>query len=300
LLSFMLGVPLILEYNASELRMADYGDPLRFRGWLRLCEEVSLRRASWIVVVSDALIQELVERGIPRERILLNPNGVDPEVFRPNCGGQELRVVLGLDPSDVVVGFVGTFSYWHGIEVLGQAIRRLLATERPPTNLRFLLIGDGPMCADLRRSLEDTSDQQVRFTGIVPHEKVPAYLDATDILLSPHVSMPDGKPFFGSPTKLFEYMAMSKAIVASNLDQLSRILNHGRSAWLVEPGNPAELASAVSLLARDPHLRNDLGKNARAVVMSGHTWKQNAERVLARTQASAAQSNVSTGIGATA
>jgi glycosyltransferase involved in cell wall biosynthesis len=92
--------------------------------------------------------------------------------------------------------------------------------------------------------------------------------------------MPDGRPFFGSPTKLFEYMAMSKAIVASNLDQLSRVLSHGCNACLVEPANASELASAVVQLAAHPEMRRQLGQNARAAVLGQHTWKHNAERLL--------------------
>ena len=84
------------------------------------------------------------------------------------------------------------------------------------------------------------------FTGALPHDKVAEYLDAADILVSPHIPMPDGSRFFGSPTKLFEYMAMGKAIVASRLEQLAEILEHDRTAWLVTPGNTEELAEAIS------------------------------------------------------
>ena len=75
------------------------------------------------------------------------------------------------------------------------------------------------------------------FTGSLPSDKVAEYLDASDILVSPHIPMPDGSRFFGSPTKLFEYMAMGKAIVASRLEQLAEVLEHDRTAWLVTPGN---------------------------------------------------------------
>lgn len=287
LLSRLLKVPLVLEYNASELRMADYGDPVRFQNWLALCEQASLFAASLIVVVSEPLRRELIERGIPEKRILVNPNAVDVGVFRPNCGGQKLRSRLNFTTSDIVVAFVGTFSYWHGIRTLEAAIRQLLLerdTHLVAGRLQFLLVGDGPLCMKTRQALESVADKRVRFTGLVPHEDIPSYLDAADILVSPHTRMPDGQPFFGSPTKLFEYMAMSKAIIASNLDQLSSVVRHDWSAWLVEPGNATELASAVLLLARDPGLRERLGENARATAVSQHTWEQNAERVLTRIQ----------------
>jgi len=284
LLSKLMRLPFILEYNGSEVWVAEHWDPVRFGSWLRLCEELSLEGADLIVVVSEALKQELLQRGVPEDRILVNPNGVDPGVFRPRCGGEEVRAQLGFAASDVLLAFVGTFNYWHGVKVLGKAIRRLLAENAGNeivSKLRFLLMGDGLLRAEMMDDLKAYTGTQVFFTGVVPHTRIPAYLDAADILVSPHVPMPDGRPFFGSPTKIFEYMAMAKGIIASNLDQLSRVLTHRRNAWLVEPGNATELASAIILLAQNPSLRDELGHNARTTAVAEYTWQQNAQRVLA-------------------
>ena len=65
--------------------------------------------------------------------------------------------------------------------------------------------------------------EECLFTGLIPQEKGPQYLAVADILVAPHVPNPDGTPFFGSPTKLFEYMAMGRGIVASNLDQIGEV-----------------------------------------------------------------------------
>jgi glycosyltransferase involved in cell wall biosynthesis len=94
--------------------------------------------------------------------------------------------------------------------------------------------------------------------------------------------MPDGSRFFGSPSKLFEYMAMGKAIIASKLDQLAEVLEHGGTGWLVEPGNDVELSNAIELLAGNPALRCTLGQNARGEVVHKHTWQHNAARLLAK------------------
>lgn len=280
LLSAWMRVPFILEYNASELWMANYWDPTRFRTWLRLCEEVSLRTAARIVVVSEPIRQELLERGIPSERIILSPNAVDPEFFHPGCGGEELRRRMGFAGDQMVVGFAGSFSYWHGIPVLHKAIEALLGAD-PDSRFRFIFIGDGPLRADMRRSLRMFEEKgQIVFTGIVPPHDVRGYLDAADILVSPHIPLPDGKPFFGSPTKLFEYMSMGKAIVASRLDQLAEVLSHNETALLVTPSDVSELVSAMRQLATQVDLRHRLGQNARKVAIEQHTWQQNAARVL--------------------
>ena len=224
-----------------------------------------------------------MEVGVSTERILVNPNAVDPEWFHPACGGAKLRRDLGIRAQDLVVCFLGTFSYWHGVAVLEQAIRSLLdKTKNAGRAQKFLLIGDGPLAPQLRSELEPyTRDGSVIFTGAIPHQAVRAYLDAADILVSPHVPMPGGRPFFGSPTKLFEYMAMGKAIAASALDQIADVLEHGRTALLVKPGDPGELAESIQRLAADAQLRAELGRNARETALARHTWRRNARRVLA-------------------
>ena len=284
LLSRLMRIPLVLEFNASEDWMAKNWDPAHFSLWLRLCEKVSIKAASLIVVVSNPLKQQLMEVGVPAERIMVNPNAVDPEWFHPHCGGMKLRQDLGLRSGDIVVCFVGTFSYWHGVAVLEQAIRSLLDKGQPAAGgpLKFLLVGDGPLASQLRNAFEPYARRGlVTFTGAIPHRSVRAYLDAANILVSPHVPMPGGRPFFGSPTKLFEYMAMGKAIAASALDQIAEVLEHGRTALLVSPGDASELAEAIQRLAADAQLRIDLGRNAREIALAHHTWRQNARRVLA-------------------
>jgi glycosyltransferase involved in cell wall biosynthesis len=280
MLSKRLQVPLILEYNGSEIWMADHWDPNPLRRWISLAEEVSLRCAARIVVVSEVLRADLLERGIQADRIRVNPNAVDPDYFYPGRGREAGRKQLGAQPDDVLVGFVGSFSLWHGIEILQQAIIRLLS-DAPPCRLRFVLIGDGLLHGEMRSALAAFEKAgEVIFTGPVPRDRVAEYLDASDILVSPHIPMPDGSRFFGSPTKLFEYMAMGKGIVASRLDQLAEVLQHDRTAWLVTPGDAGELAEAILRLAVDPAKRDALGLAARRAAVEHHSWARNVSRAL--------------------
>ena len=99
-------------------------------------------------------------------------------------------------------------------------------------------------------------------------------------LVSPHVPNPDGTPFFGSPTKLFEYMAMGKGIVASNLAQIGEVLEHKKTAWLVKPGDVKDLADGILRLAQDKKLREELGKNARQKAIKNYTWEENVKRLI--------------------
>jgi glycosyltransferase involved in cell wall biosynthesis len=108
---------------------------------------------------------------------------------------------------------------------------------------------------------------------------------ACDILVSPHVPNPDGTPFFGSPTKLFEYMAMGKGIVASDLDQIGEVLEHDRTAWLVKPGDVNSLMHGLKVLIDSPELRERLGETARKKAIAKHTWKEHTQKIIEKLNA---------------
>src|SRR6185503_5052630 len=118
------------------------------------------------------------------------------------------------------------------------------------------------------------------LTGLVEQADGPPYLAACDILTSPHVPNADGTPFFGSPTKLFEYMAMGKGIVASRLDQVAEVLEDGRAAVMVTPGDPDSLARGIEALIDDPSRRERLGREARRLVIERHTWRMHTSRII--------------------
>ena len=269
--------PLFLEYNGSEVWVGRHWDHVGSLELLERYERLNLRAAARIFVVSDVERRNLEERGVPRGKIVVNPNGVDAERFRPGIGGAEVRRELGIGESDVMAGFVGTFGPWHGVVQLAEAIKLVPAT----LPLRFVLVGSGSLYGEVERLLQaEAASRRVIFTGTVPHNRVPALLDACDILVSPHIPLADGSDFFGSPTKVFEYMAMGKGIVASRLGQIGEVLAHDQTALLVEPGNVAELARAIVKLVESPDLRARLGAGAREAAVQNHTWTRNAERVL--------------------
>jgi glycosyltransferase involved in cell wall biosynthesis len=277
------GLPFILEYNGSEVWVArNWGRPLRFEKLSSKIELLNFQAADLITVVSKPLKDEITGRGIPAEKILVNPNGVDPERYRPDINGGRIRQQYGLD-GKIIVGFIGTFGNWHGAEVLAKAAVKLVNELEAPRAAHFLFIGDGVKLPETRQNIRDGKiEDRTTFTGLVPQDQGPEYLAACDILIAPHVPNPDGSPFFGSPTKLFEYMAMGRGIVASNLDQIGEVLEHGRTAWLTEPGNAASLAEGILALIRDERLRQQLGENARAEVLAKYTWSQHVNRTLAR------------------
>lgn len=276
-----LGVPLVLEFNGSEVwaeRNWGKGElPLADR--LVALEDANVRAAALVVVVSDVLKDQLVEAGMDAARVLVNPNGVDAARLAPlrERSPADWRKRLEL-PEAPTIGFVGTFGFWHGVTVL-PAMVGALATEHP--DARWVLIGDGhhhaEVCEDIeRRGLAG----RVLMTGVVPRERAVELLAASDVCVSPHVPNPDGSRFFGSPTKLFEYMGLAKPIVASDLEQIGEVIDHERNGLLCPPGDAEAAAAAVARLLGDEPLSARLGAAALQDAVSTYSWTAHVRRIL--------------------
>jgi len=284
-----LKVPLVLEFNSSDLWKIQFWGGESFKARittplrkliLKYTEPYNLQSASLIVVVSTPLKESLISRGLAANRILVNPNAVDLEKFKPVAPDVCLRIKreLGISPDKIVVGFAGTFGQWHGVPELAGAILQLNADRRWRERLFFTLFGDGNLRPMIQEQIGHFDN--VCFTGTVEYEYIQDYLSICDILLSPHGKTPDGRKFFGSPTKLFEYMAMGKGIVASNLGQIGEVLEHKKTAWLVKPGDVGELVEGILRLAQGGNLREQLGRNVRKEVVSKYTWEKHVQRTL--------------------
>ncbi|HWW92002.1 MAG TPA: glycosyltransferase [Vicinamibacteria bacterium] len=301
------GVPLILEFNGSEVWVQrHWGQRLRFERLASAIERINLRQADLVVVVSEALVEQAVSLGADPERILFYPNCIDPAVFEPARYGEsdrrEVRQSLGIPLEAELLTFVGTFGQWHGTDVLAAAIRKLIDEDRAWLERRrvhFLFVGDGVLAPKVRTTLgPDLGARFVTLAGLRPQADTPGILAASDILLSPHVPNPDGTPFFGSPTKLFEYMAMAKLILASDLDQIGWVLKGWRpgtpppaggaaseAALLVEPGSLGGLVEGIRRAVEMPvPEREAFGNTARRLALDSFTWDKNVAAVIARAQ----------------
>lgn len=294
-LSQELGIPYIIEYNGSEISMRrsfDSGD-FEYERFFLKAEEAAFRQASLISVISEAVRDDLLRRGIPHKKIMVNPNGVDLQAYAPMEPHTRtlLRRELGYKPSDRVVGFIGTFGGWHGIDVLAKALPLICQRDE---NIRFLLIGDG----NFKHLIDDSIRRhnlgsRVVCTGRVPHQRGAQLLGACDIYASPHSSHMVDSRFFGSPTKLFEYMAMGGGIVASDLEQIGEVLSpalhatsladsflvtHERSI-LCTPGSVGEFVDAVVFLSNRPEICETIGRNAREAAETDFSWRSHIARL---------------------
>jgi glycosyltransferase involved in cell wall biosynthesis len=304
-LSKLLKIPLIIEYNGSSIWAAEnWGNKLRFHKIAKQCESVCIQHAHLIVTISEVLRDQLISFGVSPEKIACYPNCIDPIIFDPtrftSTVKSALRIRLNIPQNALILTFIGTFGDWHGIEILASAICQFI--DRYPQylqefNIRFLLIGDGVKMPLIKKILNEKKYREyIVLTGIVPQGEAPEYLAIADIFLSPHINNRDGSKFFGSPTKLFEYMAMGKPIIASNLEQIGQVLktslnadnlpkssplpNSKELAILCEPGNINHLIKAFIFLAKNPDWRKLLGNNARNEVLNKYTWHNHVSVIL--------------------
>lgn len=297
-----LGIPLVLEYNGSEAwSAANWGARLTLHEMAVRTELVTLRQADIVVTVSKVLGEEIAAAGVPRERIVVYPNCIDPEIFDPSRFGEADRVALrrrwNIVADALVATFVGTFGTWHGVDFLAGAICRLVDQDRDwvaRKKLHFLLVGDGLKMPAVREMLGDPKYRPfVTLTGLVPQNQAPAYLAASDIFLSPHMPNVDGTAFFGSPTKLFEYMAMERPIVASDLDQIGKVLkgtylagsaraSEKPLAELFPPGDEGRFLEALRQVVEHPRAAAEMARRARTVALTSYTWSHHVGAILDR------------------
>jgi glycosyltransferase involved in cell wall biosynthesis len=278
------GLPLILEANNSEWWWKRNWAHLFFDRILRRSEERQFRAADAIMVVSEVLKQDLVRLfDLDPDKIHVNPNGVDISRFSDSIDSSSFYATLPAElqsrwKGKILCGFVGTFGEWHGVEVLARAVSH--AVRRNPS-LHFMLIGDGKLRGNVENILASNGvSDSVTLLGTVKHDKVPSYLSLCEILLSPHTENTDGTTFFGSPTKLFEYMGMGKAIVASSVGQIRDIIHDGINGALVEQRDEVALASVICRLADDLEFSRNLGKAARLDAVNTYSWRHNAQRAI--------------------
>jgi len=264
-------VPAVLEVNAPLVdEQATFRELADTAGAEAVARD-ALSAAGTVVCVSDAVADWV--RGVSRhpERVVVEPNGVDPERVHPGA-----RPVAEATAATFTVGFVGTLKAWHGLDLLVDAVARLAATD---PSWRLLLVGDGPMAGPLAEQASQLGlGDRLELTGAVDPADVAAHLHRMDIACAPY---PAGGHAYFSPLKAYEYLAAGLPVVASAVGQLPAALDHGRLGRLVPAGDVDALARELGAVRADVAWRAEVGPAARRAALERHTWTAAVERVLA-------------------
>jgi PEP-CTERM/exosortase A-associated glycosyltransferase len=275
-----LGLPVIYEIRAFwEDAAVGNGTgregSLKYRATRRI-ETWAARRADAVAVICEGLRRDLVARGIAAEKIIVSPNGVDMSLFgTPVPADPDLARRLGLQGADVV-GFIGSFYDYEGLDDLIAAMP-LLLERRPKAHL--LLVGGGPMEASLRAQAEASpAAARIHFVGRVPHHEVERYYGLIDVLAYPRKAMRLTE--LVTPLKPLEAMAQRKLVVASNVGGHRELIEDGVTGTLFPAGDPAALAGALDQLFANRALWDGRRDVARAFVERDRNWSSNISRYM--------------------
>lgn len=256
-------IPHILEVNAPLISEAQKYRKLAFSDTAAAVEKTLFGNADHIIAVSGEL-KEYIKAGYPDASITVIPNGVRFDHFASGTSNRTSKDDDGI----FTVGFLGSLKPWHGVEILIDSFARLAKED---DESRLLIIGDNKKQDRglVKRCRKKGIEDRVTFTGAVEYDNIPAWLHKADVLTAPY---PMIENFYFSSLKVFEYMASGKAIVASNIGQISSILKHGRTGILVRPGDIDSLTDALRKLKEDADLRARLGERAQVEARLKHTW----------------------------
>ena len=239
----------------------------------KVIEKISCSNSSRITTAHSRVKDIIHERNnILLNKIVLIPNGANIDAFKP-MSIIRVRKELNLEDDKFYIGFVGGLDRWQGVEHLIKSAPLILKIYR---NVRFLIVGDGYMREELIDHAEKNNVSDVfTFTGSIPYEKVPLYINACDICVTLKMK---GIP--GSALKLNEYLACEKPVIATKgADYGFEILEEYNAGILVDTEKPEEVADAIITLLKNKELRDEMGKNGRKYVVENRSWERVAREV---------------------
>jgi PEP-CTERM/exosortase A-associated glycosyltransferase len=207
----------------------------------RYLETFALSKADEVTTICEGLRAEIVSRGISSDKVTVIPNAVDPVLFRVNPQADNvLRSRLGLE-GHVILGFIGSFYAYEGVDLLIDAIRLLIAKR---TDTRVLLVGGGPAEDALRARVSESGlGSHVTFAGRVPHHEIAGYYEAIDLLVYPRKPMRLTE--LVTPLKPLEAMAQGRVVIASDVGGHRELIKERETGFLFHAGDAARLAATI-------------------------------------------------------
>lgn len=263
-------LPIVLEVNDSCL--VQRVRPLTFKGLAKRIEKWIFSNATGLVFISSRFQQVATDAYGTIAPSVISPNAADLDNFVPDEEkGKALRLKLGIEDK-VVAGYVGAFVKWHGVEWFMEEIVKDLAKH---PHLVLLFVGDGISYGPIEDLIARAGVQnQVILTGRVPHNEVSTYLSAMDFGI-----LPDSNDY-GSPMKLFEFMAMEKGMVAPDFSPIEEVVKDNETSWLFPANDRKSCIKKVYEVSKDKSSQVNVGKKARSYIEKERQWKHNAEQLI--------------------
>lgn len=263
------GIPWILETNAPlfyEAKNERNSSVLNLV--MKKLEIQAYKKCDILVCVSQTLKEIIISQlGISPDKIHVMPNGVDIDYFNPDSYKQHRLT------NDFVIGFVGTTQKWQRLDILFEAIHQLRKEGYP---ISCIVVGDGNAYDEWHSMINKNGwGKFINFIGRVSRKEVPEYIKGFDICYSAPQEMDIG--LYISPLKLYEYMAMSKPVLASNTEDSKKLILNNSTGYLFQFGDIVDLKSKIIEAYNSKKELEEMGRNARSLIVENHSWEKRIE-----------------------
>jgi glycosyltransferase involved in cell wall biosynthesis len=261
---------LVTAFTGSKLMFEVHDYPEHRKNWYML-----LFQRAHLVIATNTWKQEALQKDFPqaREVIIMERNGVEIGTFGKK-NKQEARQSLSRSATVPMIVYTGHLYAWKGVATLLQVAQQLPACD-------FYFVGGTPDAVEDHRKRYE-GHKNIHFLGHVPHEQIPDWQSAADILVLPNTAREEISARYTSPMKLFEYMASERPIVASRLPSITEIIDEN-TAYLFEPDNADSLKACIQKVLDEPHIAADRAGRARTTVKE-FSWTARTKRLVTRMQ----------------
>jgi colanic acid biosynthesis glycosyl transferase WcaI len=242
---------------------------------LRRLERWAYRAADYVTCTTPSFVETVVDRGVPREKTLMLPNGADLDLFHPLPRNNPVAAACGFGEKFVVM-YTGLLGIKHGLEVILEAARQL----QDDPQIHFYIVGSGARSRALRERAAEMGLHNVEFAGERRLQEIPLLLARADMCVSALLPEPYLEKII--TVKLFEYLACGKPVVAAQAGEGARVLHESGAGCVVPPGDPAAMAKAIRELKHDPERRARMATAGRPYVEANFSRLAWARRLEAR------------------
>lgn len=238
-------------------------------------EALAYRRAAWVNVLTPAFEEVLVrDKGVPRRRVSMIPNGADLDILKPGPRDNDVRRRLGLE-GKFVVGYFGAHGRCHRVGQLLDVAARLKETH---PDVRIMLVGDGMEKPGLRRDAAQRGLDNVLFADPVPKNQVGDYINATDVCTAVLMKSETFKTVY--PNKVFDYMCCARPIIIGIDGVARRLVEDAGAGLFAEPENPDAFVRALLALKDAPERRREMGESGHRYAAAHYSRKAMAMKYL--------------------
>jgi glycosyltransferase involved in cell wall biosynthesis len=241
----------ILQYDASTVITID-----------------STLRAKWVL--------DFVNKSY-KEKIIINPNGVDVNMFSPVCCSDSIKKEINVTDAEIVIGVASSFRWYNDIYEMCQIFQKVINSS---DNIKFLVItGDNNKKTEIENYLSEFNiDHKVKILLQVPFKDMPIYLNCCDILIS-HFNF-HGKWPHNCSIKHLEYLSLGKPVVATDVGEVNFAIEHNVNGILCNEGDVEGFAKSILTLSSDKLMRKKLGNAGRLKAVKELSWEKNTQRIV--------------------